>query len=72
MSSADDPQQTKPTFHVTKTPYAQKNGADFGDEEDPLAKEMATHSSILFWEIPWSEEPGAGYSPWNHKRVGHT
>ena len=26
--------------------------------EDPLEKEMATHSSILAWEIPWAEEPG--------------
>ena len=26
--------------------------------EDPLEKEMATHSSILIWEIPWTEEPG--------------
>ena len=26
--------------------------------EDPLEKEMATHSSILTWEIPWAEEPG--------------
>ena len=26
--------------------------------EDPLEKEMATHSSILGWEIPWTEEPG--------------
>ena len=26
--------------------------------EDPLEKEMATHSSILTWEIPWSKEPG--------------
>ena len=26
--------------------------------EDPLEKEMATHSSILVWEIPWTEEPG--------------
>ena len=26
--------------------------------EDPLGKEMATHSSILAWEIPWTEEPG--------------
>ena len=36
--------------------------------EDPLEKEMATHSSILAWEIPWREEPG---SPWGLKRVGH-
>jgi len=28
-------------------------------EEDPLEKETATHSSILAWEIPWTEEPGA-------------
>jgi len=27
-------------------------------EEDPLEKEMATHSSILAWRIPWTEEPG--------------
>ena len=27
-------------------------------QEDPLEKEMATHSSILVWEIPWTEEPG--------------
>ena len=30
--------------------------------EDPLEKNMATHSSILAWKIPWMEEPG-GYSP---------
>jgi len=28
------------------------------DQEDPLEKEMATHSSILAWEVPWTEEPG--------------
>ena len=26
--------------------------------EDPLQKEMATHSTILSWEMPWTEEPG--------------
>ena len=30
---------------------------------DPLEKETATHSSILAWEIPWTEEPG-DYNPW--------
>ena len=35
-----------------------------------LQKEMATHSSILAWEIPWTEEPG-GFSPWGCKRVRH-
>ena len=33
------------------------------DLEDPLEKEMASHSSILVWEIPWMEEPGRLYSP---------
>ena len=28
------------------------------DQEDPLEKEMATHSSTLAWKIPWTEEPG--------------
>ena len=28
------------------------------DQEDPLEEEMATHSCILAWEIPWTEEPG--------------
>ena len=35
-------------------------------QEDPLEKEMATHSSILAWGIPWIEEPG-GYSGWGCK-----
>ena len=30
----------------------------FLGQEDPLEEEMATHSSILAWEIPWTEEPG--------------
>ena len=28
------------------------------NQEDPLEEEMATHSSILAWKIPWTEEPG--------------
>ena len=35
--------------------------------EDPLEKEMATHSSTLAWRIPWTEEPGA----WGRQRVRH-
>ena len=38
--------------------------------EDPLEKGMATHSSILAWRIPWSEEPDyrlTGYRTWGHK-----
>ena len=33
-------------------------------QEDSLEKEIATHSSILAWEIPWTEET-VGYSPWD-------
>ena len=38
--------------------------------EDPLEKEMATHSSILAWKIPWMEEPGRLQSI-ESQRVGH-
>ena len=47
---------------VMKNPPA--NAGDIRDtvrslgQEDPLEKEMATHSSILAWGIPWTEEPG--------------
>ena len=37
-----------------------------------LEKEMATHSSILAWRIPWTEEPGGLYSPWGHKELDMT
>ena len=36
----------------------QETGVQFLGWEDPLEKEMATHSSILTWEIPWTEDPG--------------
>ena len=38
--------------------------------EDPLGKEMAAHSSILAWRIPWTEEPGV-LQPMMSQRVGH-
>ena len=38
--------------------------------EDPLEKEMAAHSSILAWKIPWTEEPGRLQST-GLQRVGH-
>ena len=38
--------------------------------EDPLEKGMATHSSILAWKIPWTEEPG-GLRSMGLQRVGH-
>jgi len=38
--------------------------------EDPMEKEMATHSSILAWRIPWMEEPG-GLQSTGSQSVGH-
>ena len=38
--------------------------------EDPLAEDMATHSRILAWKIPWMEEPG-GLQSMGLQRVGH-
>ena len=39
-------------------------------QEDPLEKEMATHSSILVWRISWTEQPG-GLQSVESQRVGH-
>ena len=39
-------------------------------QEDPLEEEMATHSSVLAWEIPWTGEPG-GLQSMGSQRVGH-
>ena len=41
-------------------------------QEDPLEKEMATHSAILTWKIPWTEEPGRLYSLWGCKESDTT
>ena len=40
--------------------------------EDPLEKEMATHSSTLAWKIPWMEECGRLPSPWGYKESDTT
>ena len=42
---------------VKNLPAIQKTWVRFLDQEDTLEKEMATHSSILAWRIPWTEEP---------------
>ena len=39
-------------------------------QEDPLEEEMATHSSILAWKIPWTEEP-RGLQCMGSQRIGH-
>jgi len=55
---------------VKSLPAMQETWVQTLGQEDPLEKEMATHSSILAWEIPWSEEPGGLQSMWS-QRVGH-
>jgi len=53
---------------LVKNPTAKQEtqGQPVG-REDPLEKEMATHSSILAWEFPWAEEPGRLQSMWSQK-----
>ena len=64
-----------PGGSVVKNPPAnacqrRRRGVRSLGQEDPLEKEMATHSSTLVWEIPWTEEPG-GLQSTGSQRVGH-
>ena len=43
---------------IKKLPATQETQVQFLGQEDPLEKGMATHSSILAWRTPWTEEPG--------------
>ena len=43
---------------VKNPPAMQETWILFLGQEDPLEKEMTTHSNILAWQIPWTEEPG--------------
>ena len=53
-----------------KLPAMQETGVQSLGWEDLMEKEMATHSSILAWKIPWTEEPGRLQSM-GSQRVGH-
>ena len=55
---------------VKNLPAVQETWVRSLGQEDLLEKEMATHSRILAWEIPWTEEPG-GLQSSGSKRVGH-
>ena len=55
---------------VKNLPAMQETQIQSLDQEDPLEKGMATHSSILAWRIPWTEEPG-GLQSIGSQRVGH-
>ena len=55
---------------VKNLPAIQETQVQSLSLEDPLEKGMATHSSILAWMIPWTEEPG-GLQSLGSQRVGH-
>ena len=54
---------------VKSLPTMQETQVQSLGGDDLLEKEMTTHSSILAWKIPWTEEPG---SPWGHKESNMT
>ena len=55
---------------VKRLPTKRETQVQSLGQEDPLEKDMATHSSILAWKIPWTEEPG-GLQSMGLQRVGH-
>ena len=55
---------------VKRLPAMRETWVQSLGQEDPLEKEMATHSSSLAWKIPWTEEPGR-LQPMGSQRVGH-
>ena len=55
---------------VKNLPAMQETQVQSVDQEDPLEKGTATHSSILSWRIPWTEEPG-GLRAMGLQSVGH-
>ena len=56
--------------NVKSLPAMQETWVQFLGWKDPLEKEIATHSSILAWRIPWTEEPG-GLQSMGSQRLGH-
>ena len=55
---------------VNNPPAMQETQVQSLGQEDPPEKGMATHSSVLVWRIPWTEEPG-GLQSVGSQRVGH-
>ena len=55
---------------LKRLPATQETWVKSLDREDPLEKEMVTHSSTLAWRIPWTEEPD-GLQPMGLQRVRH-
>ena len=57
-------------LNIQKTKMMASSPTTSLGREDPLEKEMATHSGILAWRIPWTEKPG-GLQSMGSLRVGH-
>ena len=78
LEKADKPEIKLPTSigaslvaqTVKRLPIMRETWVRSLRREDPLEKEMATHSSILAWKIPWTEDPGRLQSM-GSQRVGH-
>ena len=76
MLSIDTPTITNPTRGFPGGSDGKESFRNAGDrlqslgQEDPLDKEMATHSSMLAWKILWTEQPG-GLQSMALQRVGH-
>ena len=70
LSSLGDSQASLVAQVVKNLPALQENQVQSLGLEDALEKEMVTHSSILAWKIPWTEEPGRLQSM-GSQRVGH-
>ena len=64
------PQASLVAQTVKNLPAMQEIQVQSLGQEDPLEKEMATHSGLLAWEVPWSEEPGGLQSPGSQNQTG--
>ena len=66
------PQASQMAQTVKNPPAVQETQVLSLSREDPLEKGIATHSSILAWEIPWTERSLVGYSLWGCKESDTT
>ena len=69
-TEATEQQQQLVAQTVKNLPAMQETWVQSLDWEDPLEKGIASHSSVLAWRIPWTEEPG-GLQSMASQRVGH-
>ena len=70
LGASDKPCSSLVAQTVKNLPAMQKTWVQSLGQEDPLEKEMATHSGILAGEISWTEKPG-GLQSMGSQRVGH-